>query len=103
VCGSCPRKATNDLGFPVQRELFALRCDSDLGQYAAIRAGFGIGICQVALGKRDRLREVLPGALDLELGMWVVMHEDQKSSRRVRLMFEHLSHELALHVARESD
>jgi len=91
-----------DFGFPVDRELFALRCDSDLAQYAAIRAGFGIGVCQVALAKRDRLREVLPGALDLALGMWVVMHEDQKSSRRVRLMFDHLAAELALHVARES-
>ena len=31
------------LHFTLTRELFAFRCDSDLGQYAALRAGFGIG------------------------------------------------------------
>ncbi len=87
---------------PLSRELFAYRCDSDLGQYAALRAGFGIGVCQVALGKRDGLVPVLPGALDFDLGVWIVMHEDLKSSRRVRLMFDHLVHALRAHVAREA-
>jgi hypothetical protein len=31
------------------RELFIFRCDSDIGQYAELRPGFGIGVCQVAL------------------------------------------------------
>jgi len=37
----------------LQRAAFALRTDSDLAQLAAIRAGFGIGICQVNLARRD--------------------------------------------------
>ena len=32
---------------------FALRADSDLAQLAAIRAGFGIGVCQVGLATRS--------------------------------------------------
>jgi hypothetical protein len=40
---------------------FAFRTDSDLAQLMVIRAGFGIGICQVALARRDRnLERVLP-------------------------------------------
>jgi DNA-binding transcriptional LysR family regulator len=86
------------LDVPLSRDLFAFRCDSDVGQYRAICAGFGVGICQLGLGKRDGLTEVMPGALNFELGMWVVMHKDLKASRRMRLMFEHLVVELTRYV-----
>ena len=86
-------------GIQVSREMFAFRCDSDLGQYAALRAGFGIGVCQVALAKRDKLVSVLPGALDFQLGVWVVMHKDLKTSRRMRLMFDHLVLHLQAYIA----
>jgi DNA-binding transcriptional LysR family regulator len=84
---------------PITRELFNFRCDSDCGQYAALKAGFGIGVCQDALGKRDKLVPILPGVLSFELGMWLVMHKDLKSSRRVRLMFDHLASSLRDYVA----
>ncbi|RYZ04235.1 MAG: LysR family transcriptional regulator [Myxococcales bacterium] len=91
------------LGLELKRELFALRCDSDIGQYAAIKAGFGIGVCQVALAKRDGLVAVAlrDGGLAFELGVWIVMHKGLKSSRRMRVMFEHLSSALTRHVALE--
>jgi DNA-binding transcriptional LysR family regulator len=89
------------LGLQLTRDLFAFRCDSDIGQYAALRAGFGIGVCQVALARRDELLPVLPGALDFQLGVWMVMHKDLKASRRVRLMYEHLSQCLRAHIARQ--
>ncbi len=90
------------LSAPLSREMFAFRCDSDIGQYAALRAGFGIGVCQLALGKRDRLVEVLPGAIDFPLGVWVVMHKDLKSSRRTRLMYDHLAQQLSAYIASEA-
>ncbi|HMJ10338.1 MAG TPA: hypothetical protein VK524_02975 [Polyangiaceae bacterium] len=81
--------------------MFSFRCDSDVGQYAALRAGFGIGVCQVALAKRDGLVPILPGALAWELDVWVAMHRDLKSSRRMRLMFDHLATHLKAYVASE--
>jgi len=87
---------------PVTRELFAYRCDSDVGQYAAIKAGFGIGVCQNALGKRDGLVPVLPGLLEFQLETWVVMHQDLKTNRRVRLMFDHLVQQLKAYIALEA-
>lgn len=87
------------LAIPIERELFSFRCDSDLGQYAALRAGFGIGFCQVPLGRRDGLVPLLPRALRIELGMWLVMHKDLRSTRRVRLLFDHLAHHLAAYAA----
>ncbi|HEY0466153.1 MAG TPA: LysR family transcriptional regulator [Polyangiaceae bacterium] len=90
------------LNFPISRDLFAFRCDSDVGQYAALRAGFGIGVCQLGLGRRDKLVHVLPGAFNFQLETWVVMHEDLKSSRRMRLMFDHLVEHLRAYVATEA-
>ena len=85
--------------FPLSREVFAFRCDSDAAQYAAICAGFGIGACQLPLAKRDLLVPVLPSLLRMELGVWVVMHGDLKSNRRMRLMFEHLAAHLSAYCA----
>lgn len=90
------------VNFPITRELFSFRCDSDLGQYAALRAGFGIGFCQLGLGRRDQLVHLLPEKFALALETWVVMHEDLKSSRRMRLMFEHLVAHLRAYIASET-
>ncbi len=73
------------------RELFAFRSDSDLAQLAAIRAGFGVGGIQHGIARRDpNLVHVLDDVFNFELEAWVVMHEDLKASRRMRLMFDHL-------------
>jgi len=92
-------KRIEKLGFPLDSELFAFRCDSDIGQYAALRAGFGVGVCQIALGRRDKLTRILPSAFDFAMETWLVMHEDLKSTRRMRLMFDHLFSHLARYVA----
>jgi DNA-binding transcriptional LysR family regulator len=78
---------------------FALRTDSDLAQLAAIRAGYGIGFCQAALARRDPdLVPVLPKVVDLKLGMWIVMHEDLRSTPRCRAVFDGLIAGLRRHV-----
>jgi DNA-binding transcriptional LysR family regulator len=87
-----------DLPFPITRDLFAFRSDSDVAQYAALKAGFGVGFCQIPLGKRDGLTPLL-SELRFELGIWLVMHKDAKSNRRVRLLFEHLAVHLTAYVA----
>ncbi|HEY2069845.1 MAG TPA: LysR family transcriptional regulator [Rhizomicrobium sp.] len=83
--------------FPVlERAQFALRTDSDLAQLAAIRAGFGIGICQVAVARRDpNLVRVLADAVSIPLGMWVVAHEDLKTSARCQAVFDALAQDLS--------
>lgn len=70
---------------------YALRVDSDIAQLAAIRAGFGIGICQTTIADAEPdLQRVLPEAFALDLETWVVMHEDLGSSTRCRAVFDTL-------------
>lgn len=82
------------------REAFALRTDSDLAQLALIRAGAGIGICQVALAKRgEPLVRVLPTQFSLQLPTWIAMHEDVRNTPCCRVTFDALAEGLERHVA----
>ena len=82
-------------GLRLTRELFAFRSDSDLAQLAALRAGFGIGVSQVGIARRDKnLVPVLHSELCFPLEIWLAMHRDLRSSRRIRSTFEHLAAEL---------
>ena len=75
----------------LSRDAFALRVDSDVAQLAAIRAGFGIGICQTVVAARQPdLVRVLPDAFHMALETWIVMHEDLRGNARCRAVFDAL-------------
>jgi DNA-binding transcriptional LysR family regulator len=80
---------------PVTRDLFAFRCDNDLAQLAALRAGFGIGVCQTGIARRDPdLLPLFSKQFKVEMEIWIVMHNDLKRTSRMRLMFDHLASRL---------
>jgi len=92
-------RALNRSNLPIERETFAFRSDSDLAQLGALRAGFGVGGAQFGIARRDaNLVQVLPG-VTFDMEIWVVMHEDLKASRRMKLMFDHLVAELGAYAA----
>ena len=73
------------------RDSFSLRVGNDVAQLFAIRAGFGIGFCQVPIGAGDpELVRVLERDFQIDLETWVVMHEDLKGSARCRVVFDAL-------------
>jgi DNA-binding transcriptional LysR family regulator len=73
------------------RDRFALRTDSDVAQLALVRAGAGIGVCQVPLAARaPALVRVLADAFTFRLDTWVTMHEDLRASPRCRAAFDAL-------------
>ena len=79
---------------------FALRTGSHLAQLAAIEAGFGIGICQVPLARRNPdLVRLLADRFELPMGVWVAMHEDLRSTPRCRAVFDGLAAGLVDHVS----
>jgi DNA-binding transcriptional LysR family regulator len=85
------RSLRRELG-GLKRDSFALRADSDLAQLAAIRAGFGIGFCQVGLARRDpRLKRVLARRFSVSLDTWLAMHQDLRDSPRCRVAFDALA------------
>jgi DNA-binding transcriptional LysR family regulator len=82
------------------RDNFTLRSDSDLAQLAMIRAGAGIGVCQVALAKRDpALVRVLAQQFGVRLETWLTMHEDLRNSPHCKVTFDALLQGLRQHMS----
>jgi DNA-binding transcriptional LysR family regulator len=94
--GAIAIKALREELSPVSREAFAFRSDSPLAQQAMVRCGFGIGRgADIAIRSDPNIIPVLADKYSLEVDMWVVMHEDARNSRRMRLMFDHLVNSLS--------
>jgi DNA-binding transcriptional LysR family regulator len=86
------------------RTFFNFRCDSTAAQLAAMRAGLGIAGCQVPAARREPdLVPVLEGRFGFKLDMWLVMHRDARSTRRIRLLFDHLAAGLTAYVKSDRD
>lgn len=85
----------------IDRSGFALRTDSNLAQLAAIRAGFGIGLCQAVVARRDPALVRVLDSVTLTLPLWIVMHEDLGTSARYRVVFDALA-EMVAAVMRSS-
>jgi DNA-binding transcriptional LysR family regulator len=81
---------------------FALRANSDVAQLQLVRAGAGIGFCQVPLGTRDGLVRVLAKAFHIRLGVWLVMHENLRATPRCRAAFDGLTEGLKRYLDAES-
>jgi DNA-binding transcriptional LysR family regulator len=93
-------RGLKEFGLPLTREMFTLRVDNDLARINALRAGYGIGMCQIGVAKRDPdLVHLMPKAFRIELGLWLTMHKDQRNVRRMRLLFDHLDAELRAYAA----
>lgn len=86
-------------GLDIGLDGFCFRSDSDLAHLAAIRAGIGIGVCQVPIAARDaRLIRMMP-SFTYPLDVWVAMHEDVRGSAPVRAVFDSLAEGVGAYLA----
>lgn len=86
-------------GLALTREMFQFRSDSDLAQLAAMRAGMGIGGCQIGIAKRDpALLPVLPDVLTFGLDMWLVTHGDLRQNKVVMGLYRFLTQQLSAYA-----
>jgi DNA-binding transcriptional LysR family regulator len=89
-------RAAQSLGLDLSRDAFVVRSDSEHAQFAALRAGIGIGACQRGIARREPdLLPVLPDRIGFTLDMWLVTHEDLRANRRVRQVYDVLYRRLA--------
>ena len=87
------------MGVPTTQDMFAFRSDSELAQLAALRAGFGIGASQLGIARRDKnLVPVLHSDFIYPMEVWLAMHRDLRSSRRIRLLFDQLATRLSAYA-----
>ncbi|URN97396.1 LysR family transcriptional regulator [Leclercia adecarboxylata] len=88
----------------LNRDCFSMRTDSDVAQLNLIRAGAGIGICQVPLASGYiPLQRLLPDFFSLYLDTWLVMHEDLRNSRCCKFVFDALVKGLEEYISRNQE
>ncbi|WP_196260682.1 LysR family transcriptional regulator [Pelagibacterium limicola] len=79
------------LGFPLERKHFTLRCDNQSALWELLKAGGGIGFAQENIVRETEGMEVI--ALDLPippLEVWLTSHRELYASRRIRAIYDRL-------------
>jgi DNA-binding transcriptional LysR family regulator len=93
-------RSAGGLAAQLRREQFGFRSDSVPAQLAALRAGIGITGYHTQLARRDsNLVPVLQQAFKFRREMWLVMHRDAKSIRRISLLFGYLASALTSYLS----
>lgn len=86
----------NELGLELTERNFPIRAESHLVQWAMARQSLGIVTALEHIGDADPAMErVLPKLPPIITPMWLVVHREVFTSRRVAIVFEFLKNELA--------
>ena len=86
------------MGYPVGKEIFALRTDDFIVQWQAVRAGVGVGFLANYMARTDpEVVPVLQNQLKVPaLPMWLAVHREIRTSRRIRAVYDFLAASLPL-------
>ena len=80
------------MGMEAKREMFRFRTDNQLSYLNALRAGVGIGGCSIALSQRfGGLTQVLHDLPIPPLPVYLVAHQELRTSARIRHVYDYLS------------
>lgn len=78
-------------GYPVAREAFAFRSDDLIAYWEAVRAGLGVGFLADYLARGDSaLVPLLPMIKIPPLPIWLTVHREIRTSRRIRAVYDFL-------------
>jgi DNA-binding transcriptional LysR family regulator len=77
------------------REAFVLRTDDLVAQWQAVRGGLGIGFVADYTARTDpQVVPVLTGLKIPPIPMWLAVHREIRTSRRIRAVYDFLAHAL---------
>lgn len=83
------------MGTRVERLHFAFRTDDLMAYWEAVRAGLGIGFVAHYVARTDaRVAPVLPTLPLPELPIWLTVHREIRTSRKIRAVYDFLAREV---------
>lgn len=86
----------NKQGFQLTSDNFPVVTANHLVQWEMVKCGIGIGFMTVDIGDVEpKVERVLPTYPAFEIEMWLVVHRELKTSRRLRVVFDYLAAELS--------
>jgi len=78
-------------GYPMEREMFPVRCDDQMVYWNLTLAGLGLGFAQVMFANKEPTLERVPIDLVPPMPVWLVMHEEVRTSSRIRRVADFLA------------
>lgn len=79
-------------GIPLRAENFVMSSDSGVVVWSLLKAAYGITMLPEALCEAEPgIEKVLPSLPSLEFPIWLVSHRELQTSRRIRIVFDHLA------------
>lgn len=89
------------LGHAVERQHFAFRTDDLMAYWEAVRAGLGIGFVADYVARTDpNVAPVLPMLPLPELPIWLTVHREIRTSRKIRAVYDFLAAEVPTALSR---
>ena len=89
-------RSMRDMGWHVQAEDFAVRCDTQSANWELVRAGCGVGFTQRSVGVADSAVEEIDLGLPMpSLPVWLTADESLRRTPRVSRIWDLLRAELA--------
>ncbi len=87
------------VGFPLKREHFLLRSDSQTQLWELLRAGLGVGFAQAGLVAQTPGMVALPIDLAIPpLEVWLTTHRELFTSHRIRAIYDALAEGLSVYI-----
>lgn len=88
-------------GLEIPPEKIRYRSDNGMAAWELVRHGLGIGMMSDDLGRlTPDVDLLLPDEPAFTFPIWLVTHRELQSSRRIRLVFDHLAATIADHLRR---
>ncbi len=89
-------KGLNALGLQVTAKNFPIVTDNHLVQWELAKQGIGICIVMDEVGDAEpKMRRVLPDLPPIPVPIWLATHQEVRTSRRIRVVFDMLADELS--------
>jgi len=78
-------------GVPLRPKNFVMTSDSGVVVWELLKAGYGISMLPETLCDAEPgVEKVLPSLPSLEFPVWLVAHRELQTSKRIRIVFDHL-------------
>jgi DNA-binding transcriptional LysR family regulator len=82
-------------GLPIHRGNIPVSCESGLVSWALVRQGLGVGVMSVEVAAMTpEVELVMPEMEPFKFPVWLAVHRELNTSRRIRLVFDILAEEI---------
>ena len=87
----------HELGLAISEDNFAVKTQSHLVHWELTKQGLGIGIVPSQIGDAEpSVERLMPEKLNMSFSVWLTTHQELRTSKRIKVVFDFLAKHLIL-------